>query len=158
MQALSDVFGDRIISRDIWPVCSSDLNPCDFFFWGYFKDKVCSNNPRTEEELKENIRREISNIPAVHLQKVTQNLFRRCEECLRVEGQHFQHLLWSMNKGKDFPSFQMLIGMLSHRPYSHALRSKERSGTREAQCRKRVELIKNHPVYICVIGRDEEGR
>jgi hypothetical protein len=23
-------------------------------------------------------------------------------------GQHFQHLLWSVNKGKNFPSFQML--------------------------------------------------
>jgi hypothetical protein len=39
----------------------------DFFFWGYLKDKVYSNNPRTEEELKKNIRREISNIPAVYL-------------------------------------------------------------------------------------------
>jgi hypothetical protein len=27
---------------------------------------------------------------------------------LRVEGQHFQHLLWSVNKGKNFPSFLML--------------------------------------------------
>jgi hypothetical protein len=44
----------------------------------------------------------------VHLQKVNQNLFRRCKECLRVEGQHFLHLLWSVNKGKNFPSFQML--------------------------------------------------
>jgi hypothetical protein len=60
----------------------------DFFFWGYLKDKVYSNNPRTEE-LKENIRREISNIPAVHLHKVNQNLFRWCKECLRVEEQHF---------------------------------------------------------------------
>jgi hypothetical protein len=40
------------------------------FFWGHLKDKVYSNNPRTEEELKVNIRREISNIPAVQLQKV----------------------------------------------------------------------------------------
>jgi hypothetical protein len=65
----------------------------DFFFWGHLKEKVYSNHPRTEEELKENIRREISNIPAVHLQEVNQNFFHRCEECLRVEGQHFQHLL-----------------------------------------------------------------
>jgi hypothetical protein len=65
----------------------------DFFFWGYLKDKVYSNNPRTEEELKENMRREISHIPAVHPQKVNQNLFLQCEECLHVEGQHFQHLL-----------------------------------------------------------------
>jgi hypothetical protein len=64
-----------------------------FFLWGYWKGKVYSSNPRTEEELKENILREISNTAAEHLQKVNQNLFRRCEECLRVEGQHFQHLL-----------------------------------------------------------------
>jgi hypothetical protein len=69
MQALSDVFGDRIISSDIWPARSPDPNPCDFFFWGYLKGKVCSNNPRTEEELEENSHREISNIPAVHLQR-----------------------------------------------------------------------------------------
>jgi hypothetical protein len=31
----------------------------DFFFWGYLKGKVYSNNPRTEEELKEHIRKEI---------------------------------------------------------------------------------------------------
>jgi RNA polymerase-binding transcription factor DksA len=61
-----------------------------------------SSNPRTEE-LKANIRREISNIAAENLQKVNQNLFRRCEECLRVEGQHFQHLLCTVNKGKNFP-------------------------------------------------------
>jgi hypothetical protein len=38
--------------------------------------------------------------------------------------------------------------MLSHRHYSHALHSKERSGTRGAQCRKRIKLIKNLPVYL----------
>jgi hypothetical protein len=46
-----------------------------------------------EEELKENICNEIANIPAEQLQRVNQNLSRQCEECLRVEGQHFQHLL-----------------------------------------------------------------
>jgi hypothetical protein len=34
MQALSDVFGVRIISRGIWPARSPDLNPCDFFSSG----------------------------------------------------------------------------------------------------------------------------
>jgi hypothetical protein len=45
------------------------------------------------EGLKQNIHREISNIPAENLQKVNQNLFCWFEEYLRVEGQHFQHLL-----------------------------------------------------------------
>jgi hypothetical protein len=57
------------------------------------KDKVYRNNPQTEEEMKENFRQEISNIPAKHLQKANQNLFRWFNECLCVEGQHFQHLL-----------------------------------------------------------------
>jgi hypothetical protein len=63
MQALSDVFGDRISSIGIWPARSPDLNPCEFFFWSCLKDKVYNSNPPTEE-LKENIRREIGNIPA----------------------------------------------------------------------------------------------
>jgi predicted transcriptional regulator len=45
MKALSDVFGNRIISSDIWSARSPDLNPCDFLFWGCLKDKVYSNNP-----------------------------------------------------------------------------------------------------------------
>jgi len=30
-----------------WPPCSPDLNPCDYFLWGYLKDKVFSGAPRT---------------------------------------------------------------------------------------------------------------
>jgi hypothetical protein len=37
MQALSGIFGDRIISSDIWPVRSPDLNPCDCFSLGLFE-------------------------------------------------------------------------------------------------------------------------
>jgi hypothetical protein len=88
MQALFDVFRDRIISSGIWPACSSDLNPCDFFFWGCLKDKLYNSNPRKEEELKENIHREIANIPAKQLPRVNQNLFSWYQKCLRIEGQH----------------------------------------------------------------------
>jgi hypothetical protein len=104
MQPLSDVFGDRIVSSGMWPARSPDLNPCDFLLWGFLKDKVYNINPRTEEELKENI----ANIPAKQLQRVNLNTFHRCDECLRVEGQHFQHFLRSVNKGKNFPLFRML--------------------------------------------------
>jgi hypothetical protein len=40
-----------------------------FFFWGCLKNKVCNSNARMEE-LKENIHREIANIPAEQLQPV----------------------------------------------------------------------------------------
>jgi hypothetical protein len=45
MQALSDVFGDRIISSDILPALSLDINASDFLFWCFLKDKVYSSNP-----------------------------------------------------------------------------------------------------------------
>jgi hypothetical protein len=56
------------------------------------KDRVYNSNPRTEEELKENIPREIANIPAEQLQRVNQN-FCQCEEYLHLEGLHSQHFL-----------------------------------------------------------------
>jgi hypothetical protein len=48
-----------------------------------------------EEELKENIHREIENISAEQLPRVKQNLFHQSEGCLcvHVEGQRFQHSL-----------------------------------------------------------------
>ncbi|PNF13606.1 hypothetical protein B7P43_G17663 [Cryptotermes secundus] len=81
MQALSDVYGDRTISTDIWPAQSPDLNQSHFFFWGHLKDKVYSSYPRTEE-LNGNIHKEISNVPAQHLQRVNQNLF--CQSSVYV--------------------------------------------------------------------------
>jgi hypothetical protein len=46
-----------------------------------------------EVEVKENIHREIANIPAEQLQGVNHNFLSWCEECLRVEGQHFRQFL-----------------------------------------------------------------
>jgi hypothetical protein len=64
-----------------------------------------------------------------------------CERYLRVEGQYFQYLLRSVNKGMNFPSFQ--IGMLSRRQNSRALRGRCCTCRGEAQSRERVKFIKN---------------
>jgi hypothetical protein len=88
VQALSDDFGDRNIGSGIWPARSPDRNPRDFFFWDCLKDKIC-NSTLSAEELKENVRRKIKNIPGEQLQNVNQNFFSRYEECLRVEGTAF---------------------------------------------------------------------
>jgi hypothetical protein len=77
---MSNGFRDRIISSGIWPAHLSDVNPSNFSFWGYLKDKVYNNNLQMKT-LKENIRREIANIPAKELQRVNQNLLCQCEEC-----------------------------------------------------------------------------
>jgi len=43
MRVLYEMFPARVISRsgnNEWPARSPDLNPCNFFFWGYLKSKV----------------------------------------------------------------------------------------------------------------------
>ena len=38
-----------------WPPRSPDLNPLDFFYWGYLKSKVYINRPENLEELRQSI-------------------------------------------------------------------------------------------------------
>ena len=57
MSPAHEAFGEeRTVSTGLWPPRSLNLSICGFYFWGYLKDKVYSNNPHTIEELKTNIR------------------------------------------------------------------------------------------------------
>jgi hypothetical protein len=60
--------------------------------WGSLKDKMCKTNPRTLEELRNNIRHEISTIPGQEIQRV-KNVFRLFTHCIRSKGQQLQRLL-----------------------------------------------------------------
>lgn len=60
-----------------------------FFLWGFLKEKVCSNNLRSLEELKHNSEWAVAIIDQKTLQKVAKNT----EKCLQEGGGHFQHLL-----------------------------------------------------------------
>jgi hypothetical protein len=52
-------FPGRIISRGLWPPEAPDLTPPDFFLWSHLKGGAYMNKPRTLDELRENIRREL---------------------------------------------------------------------------------------------------
>ncbi|KOC58819.1 hypothetical protein WH47_02294 [Habropoda laboriosa] len=59
------MFNGRVISRggDInWPPRSCDLTPLDFFLRGFLKSEVYANNPKTIDELKNNITAAIDEI------------------------------------------------------------------------------------------------
>ena len=67
-----------------------DLNPCDFFLWGYLKARVYNLLPKTLEELKANIEREIKNISIAALKSTFLNFKKRCEFCLTADGGHLE--------------------------------------------------------------------
>ena len=93
MGELRDFFGDRLISKDLWPPRSPDLTCLDFLLWGFLKDKFYLSKPQTIKELKNNIKREISFITPDILQRVSNNMVKRVNACLSANGEHFQHLL-----------------------------------------------------------------
>ena len=75
-----------------WLPYSPDLNPLDFIFWSYLKDKVYKNNPKTLSELKNAIIVEINHIDVQVLQCVIQNFCKRLELCQESDGSHFKHI------------------------------------------------------------------
>jgi len=57
-----------------WPARSPDLTPCDFFLWGWAKEKVYRVKPRTLEKLEDRIRNVITNVPHDFLQKTVESI------------------------------------------------------------------------------------
>lgn len=87
---LKDQFGDKFLTTKQWPPRSPDLNPCDFFLWGYLKDKVYRKKYETIEELKEEIRNEIKKISKITLSAVFKDLKKRCLLCIDNKGGHVE--------------------------------------------------------------------
>jgi hypothetical protein len=58
---LLEVFESRVIALHLpveWPPRSPALTPCDYFLWGYFKDKVSRMPPQDINDLRRKIQLE----------------------------------------------------------------------------------------------------
>ena len=85
MAEIQSSFGDRVISKGLWPPRSPDLTPPNYFLWGYLKGTVYQNKPRTTDALKANIRAVTADV----LARTFQNMARRVRSCLDANGGHF---------------------------------------------------------------------
>jgi len=93
MTEIQSFYGDRVISKGLWPRRSPDLTPPDYFLWRYLKGRVYRNKPRNTEALKTNIAEEIQAVTEDVLTRTFQNWARRVQSCLDANGGHFQHML-----------------------------------------------------------------
>ena len=102
LDILYEHFGGRIVSNRFpkrfdcgfqWPPYSPDLNPCDYFLWGYLKDNVYKNNPQSIDELKLAITKEINGISVNILQKVIDNFGIRLERVQQLKGGHIENVI-----------------------------------------------------------------
>jgi hypothetical protein len=72
---------------------SPDLNPLDYFLWGYCKENVYKNKPRTLENLKSEVEKIVSEISRDTLKKVTSNLATRLNFVIEKNGSHIEHVM-----------------------------------------------------------------
>ena len=98
---LRNVFKKREISNHFpnlfncgwnWPPYSPDLNPCDYFLWGYLKDRVYVNNPTTCDDLEMEILQVMRDIPSNIYNLVLRNFVTRLEQVVEVDGGHFENI------------------------------------------------------------------
>lgn len=95
---LNQTYPDRWIGRGgpvTWPPRSPDLNPLDYFLWGYLKHLVYSVRVDNLQQLEQRVIhccQEIRNKQGV-FQRVKRSMRNRLASCIEMNGQHFQHLL-----------------------------------------------------------------
>lgn len=94
---LQRTFGnDRIISRNFptaWPARSPDLNPCDFWLWGYLKNTVYCGGVTNLADLKARIVHQIHSIQPDTLRSVVEHAVSRFQLVAEHGGQHIENLL-----------------------------------------------------------------
>ena len=81
----------QLISRKCdqqWSPYSLDLNPPNFYLWGYLKDWVYVYNPQSIPDLKRAIKTTIKAIPMEECKKFIDNFVRRIKVCLQRQGDH----------------------------------------------------------------------
>ncbi|XP_076246520.1 histone-lysine N-methyltransferase SETMAR-like [Calliopsis andreniformis] len=96
-QYLNQRFEGRWIGRSgsiPWPPRSPDLNPFDFFLWGYIKQKVYAVEIDSENTLRDRIISAFAEVRAERIvQRVHLSLIRRARQCIETGGDVFEHLL-----------------------------------------------------------------
>lgn len=84
------------IGRDghiLWPARSPDLNPLDYFLWGYIKNKVYVQSLEVRNVALQLIHDAARDITPQMLQATSRDIERRMLLCVNRNGEHFEQLL-----------------------------------------------------------------
>jgi inhibitor of nuclear factor kappa-B kinase subunit alpha len=90
---LHSKFRERIISRRseiVWPAASPDLNPLDFWFWGYADAEVFRREPRSLQELMETVEDFCACLDMEMIRSAVLNVKKRAQLCVAQKGGHFE--------------------------------------------------------------------
>ena len=74
------------------PPCSLDLNPCDFWLWGFLKHYAYRGSIQTDLELKESILRYVFSIDRKTLRATVEHTVTHFEHVTDVNGMHIEQI------------------------------------------------------------------
>ena len=80
------MFAMETIQGQYWPARSPDLNPLDFFCWGYLNQKMFMPKPATMQQLKARIRQEVLNLDRDMIRRACADLTDRCQRVISSGG------------------------------------------------------------------------
>jgi hypothetical protein len=87
---LASKFGQKFLAVGTWPARSPDLNSCDYFLWIFLKDRLYNLMPKTLDDLKINIEREIRNIKQDVLKSTFLNFRKRLNLIIEAKDCHIE--------------------------------------------------------------------
>ncbi len=76
-----------------WPAHSPDLNPCDYFLWGYLKSTVYRPKPVDTDMLLKNIKRDVKKISEEMCGRVINNFIVRVKQGKLMKGRHLENVI-----------------------------------------------------------------
>lgn len=79
-----------IITPSQWMPNSPDAAPCDYFFWGYLKNRMKRRKVTTISGLKKAIREEVRKVPQNLINKALKSWGRRCRQIYYNKGLHIE--------------------------------------------------------------------
>jgi hypothetical protein len=83
----------RTFGSVLWPPRSPDLSILDFFLWGFLKNIIYQNRHNTIQELQHAVEEAFRKVQPVHLLNAIRAIARRCELCLRENGNQFEQFM-----------------------------------------------------------------
>jgi hypothetical protein len=90
---ISNRFPDRFACAQNWPPNSPDLNPCDYFLWGFLKEKILPKKPQTIMDLRALTIQACNEITEDMCRRVINTITVRDGEVARRNGGHVEHLI-----------------------------------------------------------------
>ena len=78
------------VTKDMWPPSSPDLNPMDYFVWGYLESRVNRRPHTTKASLIASIKEQFASMPSTLVKRACGRFRTRITAVIEAEGNYIE--------------------------------------------------------------------